>query len=135
MREHEETFDPSAYRREPAEPSSAHAPAVEAEMEPAPEWIERTEKVMGFRVQLHSAAQLDEAEQALTRFRSRFDSLGVDPGRLDMSYDAPFYKVRAGDFNERSEAEEFRTRLREAGVSEAWIVRDAIFRRIREMKK
>ncbi len=135
LREHEEAFDPSAYRREADKHSGEGTPARAAVADPSPEWIERTEKVMGFRVQLYSTPQLDEAEQALTRFRSRFDSLAVDPGRLDMGYDAPYYKVRAGDFLDRAGAEEFRERLREADVPEAWIVRDTVFRVVRERKK
>jgi hypothetical protein len=90
---------------------------------------------MGFRVQLHSTTDIDAAQRSLSQLRSRLDSLEIDPGRIDMGFDAPYYKIRAGDFLTKSGADELREQLREAGVPEAWVVRDMVIRIIREEKK
>ena len=90
---------------------------------------------MGFRVQLHSTTNLDEAQSALEGYRRRLDSLHIDAGRLDMVFDAPYYKVRLGDFLRKGDADSMTVKLREAGVSEAWVVRDNVYQVIRERKK
>ena len=135
MHAHEEDFDPVAYR--PVAPdtiaSEERIPPVEAA--PKEVWVERRERTMGFRVQLHSTTSLDEAQSSLAAYRSRLDSLQIDAGRLDMVFDAPYYKIRAGDFLRKADADEMTVTLREAGVSEAWVVRDAVYRMVRERKK
>jgi hypothetical protein len=132
LREHEESFDPAAYRPPEAETPIITEEPETAEREDQTVWIERTENVMGFRVQLHSTTNVDEAQTTLAKLRTRLDSIQVDPGRIDIGYDAPYYKIRAGDFLVRSEAEEFRRTLHEAGMPEAWVVRDRVLRIIRE---
>ncbi|MFA6234517.1 MAG: SPOR domain-containing protein [Bacteroidota bacterium] len=135
MREHEKSFDPSEYRKKEVEQSTKTEEKTAAVSNAEPAWIERTEKVMGYRVQLHSTPSLDEASATLTQMRSRLDSMQIDPGRLDMSFDAPYYKIRAGDFLLKTTADSLREQLRTAGMNEAWIVRDNVFRIIRERQK
>ncbi|MBR9974448.1 MAG: SPOR domain-containing protein [Bacteroidetes bacterium] len=103
--------------------------------EPEEVWVERKERVMGFRVQLHSTTSIDEAQQALSTYRSRLDSLEIDAGRIDMVFDAPYYKIRAGDFMVKGEADMLTDTLRAEGIPEAWVVRDNIFRMIRERQQ
>ncbi|MBE0645069.1 MAG: SPOR domain-containing protein [Bacteroidetes bacterium] len=135
IREHEGNFDPTEYRRKPAEPKE-NAGEGEIKAKPVePAWVERTEKSMGFRVQLYSTTNIDDAKAVLEQMRSRIDSLHIEAGRLDMSFDAPYYKIRAGDFLVRAKADTLREQLRSAGLSEAWVVRDNVFRVIRERKK
>lgn len=136
IREHEEGFDPAKYRRQEKKAEEPGTTAVEQkQQQPETVWVERTEKVMGFRVQLFSTTDIDAAQQSLSQLRSRLDSLQIDPGRVDMGYDAPYYKIRAGDFFVKAAADELREKLREAGVPEAWVVRDMVVRIIREEKK
>lgn len=136
IREHEEGFDPARYRRKEPEAEQPRSPVAEQQQQqPEAVWVERTEKVMGFRVQLYSTTDIDAVQQSLSVLRSRLDSLAIDPGRLDLGYDAPYYKIRAGDFLVKSGADELREKLREAGLSEAWVVRDMVIRIIREEKK
>lgn len=138
IRDHEQGFDPAKYRRKESAAEEPRHPAAEnqqQQQQPETVWVERTEKVMGFRVQLHSTTDIDAAQKSLSVLRSRLDSLAIDPGRLDMGYDAPYYKIRAGDFLVKSGADELREKLREAGLSEAWVVRDMVIRIIREEKK
>jgi hypothetical protein len=136
IQEHEESFDPSDYRSEPMEipepPARENALLEERE---ATVWIERTERVMGYRVQLFSTTDIDRAQEALERFRQESQELQLDVGRLDMSYDAPYYKIRAGDFLGRKQADELRDALREAGIDDAWVVRDNVFHIVREEQK
>ncbi|MFZ1729568.1 MAG: SPOR domain-containing protein [Bacteroidota bacterium] len=135
IREHEKTFDPSDYRTKPEEQKVNHKPAEAIPSKTGPVWVERTEKLMGFRVQLFSAANLDAAKSSISSIRSRLDSLQIDPGRMDMSFDAPYYKVRAGDFLVKSSADSLREQLKAVGIDEAWVVRDNVFRIVRELKK
>jgi cell division septation protein DedD len=134
IREHEKSFDPSDYRKDSTEPSKTTAPSKPVPQKRETQWVERKEKVMGFRVQLFSAANLDEATASMSRTRARLDSLSIDPGRLDMSFDAPYYKVRAGDFLSKPPADSLREKLKAAGIMEAWVVRDQVIRIIREQK-
>lgn len=135
MRQHEESFDPSAYRP-PSADTVATAPAAQPEASvPSEEWVEQKVRTMGFRVQLHSTASLDEAQETLTAYRGRLDSLQVDAGRVDMVFDAPYYKIRAGDFVVKAGADSLRETLHAAGFPEAWVVRDNVFRIVRVRKE
>ncbi len=135
IREQERNFDPSEYRRETVQPKDTTAEQRQTIPEKQPEWIERKEKTMGFRVQLYSTTNIDDARERLEQLRSKTDSLEIITGRLDMGYDAPYYKIRAGDFILKAEAESLREKLRAAGITEAWVVRDNVFKVIRERKK
>ncbi|MBR9978205.1 MAG: SPOR domain-containing protein [Bacteroidetes bacterium] len=133
IQEHEQSFDPAEYRTEPVvtpetpEPVEEH-PAEEEQ----PLWVERTERVMGYRLQLFSTTDIDKAQDALVRIREDCRLLNIDVGRIDMSFDAPYYKVRAGDFLNKTEADTARDMLHEAGLEDAWVVRDNVFHVIRE---
>ena len=134
IREHEREFDPARYRPVPREePSDERAPQT-TPTETPPVWIERLEKVMGFRVQLHSTTEVDAAQRMLAQLRLRLDSLQIDPGRLDLGFDAPYYKIRAGDFVQKADADALREQLHAAGLVDAWVVRDSIIRIIRERR-
>jgi cell division protein FtsN len=124
--EYEEQFDPSLY----TESDSSHqlgADPVEQTMletESKEEYvtIERVEQKMGFRVQIFSTTSLDDAEMRRDEYRK---SLG-DSTAINIVFDAPYYKVRIGDFLKKSEAEQMTTELKNLGLNEAWIVRDKV---------
>jgi hypothetical protein len=44
---------------------------------------------------------------------------------LSISFEAPYYKLLAGDFAQHSEAETWCSRLKDMGYGDAWIVRTA----------
>ncbi len=75
---------------------------------------------LGFRVQLYSTRDYYEAinrrEEALQRFQ---DSIHLD-------FDAPYYKIRLGDYADRDAAETARLLARTLGYADAWIVRTPI---------
>lgn len=135
LEEHEREFDPSDYRRPDTVATAVVREVKPIIPEPEEVWVERKERVMGFRVQLHSTTSIDEAQQALSTYRSRLDSLEIDAGRIDMVFDAPYYKIRAGDFMVKGEADMLTDTLRAEGIPEAWVVRDNIFRMIRERQQ
>jgi hypothetical protein len=136
LHEHEKTFDPSKYRdtdqstvtQDPAESSKAGDRIDEGE------WVERSERVMGYRIQLHSTTDIEEARAAQSEMHHRLDSLGLEEGRLNLDFDAPVYKLRYGDFAGKPEADHMRNTLQQAGITGAWVVRDRIIRIIRERK-
>jgi len=135
LREHEKSFDPGAYRVAEQDTTTV----VETET-PAPEteeisWVERVRKIMGFRIQLHSTTNIDDAQEQLISLQSRLDSLDIVPARLDMSFDAPYYKIRLGDFLTKPPADSLRDLLHEHGVPEAWVVRDKVLQTVRERKR
>ncbi|MBN1446442.1 MAG: SPOR domain-containing protein [Bacteroidetes bacterium] len=128
LQEHEEHFDPSQYReKETVEKPAEQAKPTETAQE-TKSWIERVEKVMGFRIQLYSTTGIDDAEEQLHYLRTRIDSLEIGGARLDMTFDAPYYKLRVGDFLNKAAADSLRDVLRENGLPEAWVVRDRVNR-------
>ena len=134
LKEHEKTFDPGAYREPPAQPSKSQKTS-EPIAEEKEIWVERKERVMGYRIQLYSTTSVDEAQMKLPVMRRRLDSLSVSPGRLDMSFDAPYYKIRLGDFLSRPPADSLSTVLKEHGMTDAWVVRDHVIKRTRVRKE
>ena len=70
----------------------------------------------GFRVQLVASADRGEAERVAREARNR---LGV---AVYVDFEAPFYKLRAGDFEDRGAAHRLRERARRNGYPEAWVV-------------
>ncbi len=132
LTEHEKHFDPGAFRTPEADTVKVAPPPVKEEVRE--EWVEKTEKTMGYRIQLFSTTSIDDAQTQVSRFQHRLDSMQVASGRLDITFDAPYYKVRMGDFLHRPPADSLRALLRERGLQEAWVVRDRVIRIIRVRK-
>jgi uncharacterized protein YpuA (DUF1002 family) len=85
--------------------------------------VERTEKVMGWRVQLYSCSDLSDAEYRRAQFQSALDSISVE-----LIFDSPTYKLRIGNCITREEAESLRDYVRTIGMPDAWVVRDYVVR-------
>lgn len=135
MQEHEKSFDPAAYRTPKEEKPAPAAEETPKSNVTAEVWVERVERGMGYRVQLFSTTTLDEAQESLARMSSILDSIGIPEGRLDLVFDAPYYKLRYGDFRNRGDADRIRSVMHEAGIREAWIVRDAVRWLVREKEQ
>jgi cell division protein FtsN len=71
----------------------------------------------GFQVQVISFDNLDEADS----IRNFLAEQIVDS--VEVIFDAPNYKVRAGAFSDRMDAEELRKKLYRLGYRRSWIVR------------
>jgi hypothetical protein len=82
------------------------------------------EVVQGFRIQVFSSSNVDEAALMKTIVFEKFmgDSIYV-------VYDPPVYKVRVGDFVNRYEANQRLPEFVEKGYRDAWIVPDRVIQR------
>jgi hypothetical protein len=127
IQDYEAGFDPSKYRTKDEEnpdvKSTEPEPSTSAD---APVYIDRVEKAMGFRVQVFSTTDIDAALRKKDEYR-----LQLDPQAVEMVFDAPYYKIRVGNFLEKKEAEECHAMLVSKGIT-AWIVRDLVTRTVKE---
>lgn len=101
-----------------AEEPTRQAPTVRVPVEstvPTPVEGAPVPMRMGFRVQLIAAADRVEAETFAREARAR---LGV---AVHVDFEAPYYKVRAGDFLDRADALAMRDRARANGYEGAWV--------------
>ena len=75
------------------------------------------EMVQGFRVQLFSTTSFDGAKAELAQVESLFPEEW-----FYLEYDPPSYKIRAGNFITRHEADRFARMLVDRGYRSAWSV-------------
>jgi hypothetical protein len=125
IQKYEKTFNPSDY--DPALPTDVEeekkqADEVSIPQPPPPEF----ETVPGFRVQVTFT---DNMEQANT-IRHNLTGVFADQ-QIYVVFEAPYYKVRVGDFTSRPDANVTLRVLFENGYKDSWIVPDKI-RRSRE---
>ncbi len=123
VRELEKDFQPSDY--DPAvEPFFQHddrpgketSDTVAAFTDNSP-----SEQMQGFRVQIYSSSSIDSAKAMKAQGERDF------PQQLFyLVYDPPKYKVRAGNFTSRFEADRFVRQLTEKGYMDGWVVPDRI---------
>jgi len=76
--------------------------------------------VAGYRVQLFASNTNDGANQVASEARFKFTD------QVYVEYDAPYYKVRVGDFINRSDAEILREKAKNSGYPDAWIVQTEV---------
>lgn len=79
-----------------------------------------TVDVSGWRVQLSAYTVLEAAEKAVEEARRRFDVPVYN------EFEAPFYKIRIGDFRTEAEADKLVRRARRKGYTDAFKVRTRI---------
>lgn len=84
---------------------------------------EPVEFVPGFRVQILSSSSIDQANAAKLEAEALFPEQW-----FYLVYDAPTYKIRAGDFVQRFEADKFARQLAEHGYRDAWIVPERVYK-------
>lgn len=82
---------------------------------------EESESVSGFRVQVISTDNLEEAEAVRSEVIFKTGRKNVY-----ITFDPPFYKVKAGDFTNRQEASNLSFQLTQMGYSESRIVNDSV---------
>jgi hypothetical protein len=81
------------------------------------------EEIQGFRVQIFSTTNIDAAKAKQAEAESYF------PGEwFYMQYDPPAYKIRAGNFRQRFEADRFARLAVEKGFTDAWTVPEKVFK-------
>ena len=121
----EESFNPSDYDRV--------ARGVEedstAEKHPAGETpgslpaVPDAEQAPGYRVQLISTTSIDEANAKKLYAESLFPAVW-----FYLQYDPPTYKIRAGNFLIRFDADRFRSQAVDRGFVGAWVVPERVFK-------
>ncbi len=82
------------------------------------------ETILGFRIQILSTSNVDEAEESRIAAQQLFLS-----DTVYVIYDPPVYKVRVGDFETRLEANGRLQDVQERGYKDAWVVPDNVMRR------
>lgn len=124
-RRYEADFRPSDFLPEPpTESLMITQPQPQDETRPTPPAGNATQElVSGFRVQMFSSNNIDDADNA------RLEAEDIFPGEwFYVVYDPPTYKVRGGNFPTRWEADRFAQQLRERGYRDAWIVPERIYK-------
>ncbi len=81
--------------------------------------------VSGFRVQLLSTTNIDEANTRKAEAEAAFPTEW-----FYIAYDPPAYKLRAGNFLNRADAESYMTFLSENGYLDAWVVPEKVVKNI-----
>jgi hypothetical protein len=95
---------------QPGQPTDSPSPAA-------------PELVSGFRVQFFSTTNIDEANAKKADIEARFPQEW-----FYLEYDPPTYKIRAGNFLSRFEADRFAKQLSENGFPNAWSVPTRVFK-------
>ncbi|MGE5810115.1 MAG: hypothetical protein ACM339_01335 [Ignavibacteria bacterium] len=81
----------------------------------------KTDTVTGFRVQVISTDNLQEADNIRSEIYFKTNQMNVY-----LVFEPPFYIVKAGDFANRSGANELSFKLNQMGYSEARVIQDSV---------
>ena len=111
MNAFERSFKPSQYEPDPIR-GTAVQPALAA-----------PETVQGFRVQVFSTNEYDEASMVRSSLEQAFPAEWIYT-----VYDAPTYKVRIGDYLTRGDAATMKDSIEAKGQTGAWIVPDQVIK-------
>lgn len=79
-----------------------------------------TTSVPGYRVQIFASSTQEGADKIASEARFKFTE------RVYVEYDAPYYKVRVGNYKNRADAEILREKARNMGYPDAWIVQTEV---------
>ncbi len=77
--------------------------------------------VDGYRVQIIASSYEDNANRVADQVRAAYAGTGVYVQHIQN-----LYKVRVGDFRDRGAAEAMRDKLKSAGYTDAWIVKEQV---------
>jgi hypothetical protein len=81
------------------------------------------ETLQGFRIQILATNNFDDANLTRTTFSLTFPDLWVY-----LVFEAPTFKIRVGDFSNRTEAKTLLDKVQSQGFKTAWIVPDRIIK-------
>ncbi|HTK82017.1 MAG TPA: SPOR domain-containing protein [Bacteroidota bacterium] len=123
LAKYEKAFRPSDYKLDIKVIKAAEAEQFNA-LHPAQVYaVAAAETIPGFRIQVLLTQEIDEANTTLTTLEQQLpDEFAY------MAYDAPTYKIRVGNFQERTSANPVLKKLVDLGYKEAWIVPDMILK-------
>lgn len=127
LHKYEKTFNPADYDPEiPSEQfdgkkDNLDLDQIDADQTTEPLLSEEVELVSGFRIQVSFTDNIEQAHQ----IKNELSSL-VTKHAVYVVYEAPYYKVRVGDFLSRPEANLTLKSVIGKGYKDAWIVPDKI---------
>jgi hypothetical protein len=123
---YEKSFRPSEYDKDPKIIHPANGlPLSETLSVEDRITIAEPETVQGFRIQIFSSENYDEALATRNTANLEFPDLWVY-----VVYDAPAYKIRVGDFLQRSDANSAVDLFITKGYKTAWVVPDRVIKNI-----
>ncbi len=120
-RRYEADFKPSEFDPDPDAILGKSSATKKDTVTPREEVLDPNELVTGFRVQIFSTTNIDDANNARDSAQAQFS---ID--RFYVVYDPPTYKVRGGDFLTRYDADKFARQLRDRGYRDAWVVPEKV---------
>ncbi len=123
---YEKTFHPSDYDDEITEIQRQHTAEQEraaAGRQHDSVTVEST-FTQGYRIQIFATGSIDEANAMRLTAAQR-----ITEDSLYVVYDPPVYKVRIGDFSNRTEANQKLSAVIAQGFADAWVVGDRIIQR------
>ena len=74
----------------------------------------------GFRLQIYESSSVEEANKKILKFKKALTD------SVYMSFEAPFYKVRYGNYSTREQAEIEKKNMLRKGFKSVWIVKSNI---------
>lgn len=125
----EEDFDITPYQTE----INIEAPVIGTEKLPPDVWYgykEDTSTVLqnkiigttdGYRVQVVSTDDIEEANRIRAEIYEK-----TARKEVYVTFEPPFYKVKAGDFTSKSDANDFKFKLNQLGYTEAKVVQETV---------
>lgn len=120
---YEKTFRPSDYRLDFAIATAGDSQQFAALHSATVYTPVLPETLQGFRIQVFMTKEIDEANATLTALEEQ-----LPEEFAYMAYDAPYYKIRVGNFTDRSAAAPMLKRLTSLGYRDSWIVPDKVFK-------
>jgi hypothetical protein len=122
VRRFESDFRPSDYDPDPEK--NIHPSVTTSGVSDTPKTGEESpEQIQGYRVQIFQSASIDEAKAQKSAAESLFPLEW-----FYLQYDPPTYKVRAGNFASRFEADRFAKVMTEKGFPGSWAVPERVFK-------
>ncbi|MBI2428265.1 MAG: SPOR domain-containing protein [Ignavibacteriales bacterium] len=110
-------YDTEVYRYKKNDTPKASGIAIDNPTSAQPETLQ------GFRVQLIATSEYDQAITLRNELNLKYPDLWIYT-----VYEAPMYKVRAGDFSNRYEAKTLLDKIQTDGYRAAWIVPDKVIK-------
>ncbi len=132
---YDESFDPLSLEdddivieKQVHEPVSPKTPLKNVGTEqntksPIPDSLITYHQADGFRVQIFAGRNIEVATMAQAQAKENFTKRGIN---VYLIFEAPFYKLRIGDFTNRDEAEKLRTLAKRLGYKSAFIARSKV---------
>ena len=123
LREYEESFHPSDYDQPPKDffPDGRGSTGRDSGNTSTVVTAQPLELTQGYRVQVFATTSYDDVTRMKTTVEGQFKNEW-----FYIVYDAPTYKLRAGNFIERYEADRFTKLLAEKGYKTSWVVPERV---------